>query len=435
MFRKAYVRGVNKALIDTGAVKYASEELAAEAADAVAETLPEQPTDEVAPEQTAELATTLVELSNQLGQASEGAAAAAEQVAGGAPEMAPEMGGAPEMGLPEMGGAPEMGGMEEEVASPEDVAKSASLRAKMAAQVLRYKLGTGSTITGDKPHQANTEPLAETAEAMMDLSNRPEGYANVGEAGVGDQAAAGTGAIGDENVVQGIGMGPVGEDGTNSVTEAIKGASLRNLIKKVAQGTTITGTDPGQQNTPEQAAQVTGEGAMEAAARPVSYAVSGEAGVGNSAEAAKERASAVGTEQAHPGTMGPVGKPGTNSAIQQIANGKTAEDEEWLKRFKATSAKYASVLPFWMDENAKVASIQYFMGLSPSEATSVASYIQKTAEIPEALKTYVEKKKGDSEEEEDKDEKKGKKEDKEEGTKEASLQAGDIIQRLRRLNA
>jgi hypothetical protein len=339
----------------------------------------------------------------------------------------------------EMGGMPaEMGGMPAEM-SPEDIGKAASARTKKAAQILRFKLGqegTGSTITGDKPHQANTEPLAETAEAKMDLANRPEAYANVGEVGVGNQEASGYGAIGDEAVVQGTGMGPVGEDGTNSATGAIKGASLRNLIKKVAQGTTITGNRPEQQNTQGQAAQVTGEGAMEAANRPENYANVGEAGVGNSAEAGKERASAVGSEQAHPGTMGPVGTPGSNSVIEQIAAGKTAEDEEWLKRFKATGAKYASVLPFWMDEHAKVASIQYFMGLSPSEATSVAAHIKKTAEIPEALKAFVEKKKDGEDDEEKKDEKKDeKKEDKEEEKKEASLKAGDIIQRLRRLNA
>jgi hypothetical protein len=416
MFRKAYVRGVNKALVDTGAVKYASEELAAEAADAVAETLPEQPVEEVAPEQTAELATTLVELSNQLGEASESAAAAAEEVAGGGEAAAP---------------APEV--------MPEEVAKAAAARTEKAAQVLRMKLGqnpTGSTITGEKPHQRNTEPLSENAEAKMDLANRPENYANVGEIGVGIQEASGEGAIGEENVVQGTGMGPVGEDGTNSATDAIKGASLRNLIKKVAQGTTITGDKPEQQNTQAQSAQVTGEGAMEAKNRPEDYAVKGEDGVGNSDQQAQERASAVGTEQAHPGTMGPVGKPGSNSAIEQIPNGKTAEDEEWLKQFKATSAKYAHVLPFWMDDNEKIAAVQFFMGLSPSEAISIASHIEKTAELPEALKAYVEKKKGDGEEkkEEKADEKKEEKKDEEE-SKEASLKAGDIIQRLRRLNA
>lgn len=410
MFRKAYVRGVSKALMDTGAVKFASEELAAEVADAVGEQLPKQPVEEVAPEQTAEIASTLVDLSNQLSEASDSAADAAKQVA--------------------------------ETGASAEAAKAASLRAKRAAAFLRHKLGqegTGSTITGDKPHQMNTEPQAETAEAKMDLANRPENYANAGEVGVGDQEASGLGAVGEEHVVPGTGMGPVAEDGTNSATDAIKGASLRNLIRKIAQGSTITGNRPDQQNTLAQAAGITGEGALEAAARPQNYA---NAGVGNSSEAAKERASAVGTEMAHPKSMGQVGTPGTNSVIDQVA-GKTAEDAEWLKRFKLTSAKYASVLPFWMNDGEKIAAIQYFMGLSPNQATSVATYIQKTAELPEGLKNYIEEKKkeeGTAKEEEgetkseEEEEKKNKKEE-EEAEKKASLKAGDIIQRLRRLNA
>lgn len=408
MFRKAYVRGVNKALIDTGAVKYANEELAAEAADAVAETMPEQPMEEMAPEQTAELATTLVELSNQLGAASESAANAAQEVAAG-----------PAEGMP---------------------IEAADARAEKAASILRQKLSqndTGSTITGEKPHQQNTQPMAETAEAKMDLRQRPEGYANVGEDGVGAQEASGDGAIGDESVVQGTGAGPVAMDGTNSATDAIKSANIRNLIKKVAMGSTLDPSNPAQMNTQAQAAQTTGEGAMEAKARPENYAVKGEKNVGKSDQQAEERASAVGSEKAHPESMGPVGKGGTNTAIQQIANGKTAEDEEWLKRFKEASAKYASVLPFWMEDNEKIAAVQYLMSLSPSEAKSIASHIEKTAELPEGLKAYVEKKKGNGEMKEEKEEKGEEEENEEEEKeemKEASLRAGDIIQRLRQLS-
>jgi hypothetical protein len=416
MFRKSYVRGVNKALMDTGAVKYASEELAAEVADQVAEGMPEQPIGEVPPEQTAEIATALVDVSNKLQEAAESAAGAAEAAAGGeAPAPAP---------------APE--------APAEEVkAAAANLRAKLATNP------TGSTITGDKPHQKNTEPLSENAEAKMDLSDRPENYANVGEDGVGTQEASGKGAIGDENVVQGKGMGPVGEDGTNTATDAIKGASLRQLIKdtleKRAVGTTITGDKPEQQNTQAQAAQVTGEGAMEASERPEGYAVKGEDAVGQSDQQARERASAVGTEAAHPGTMGPVGKPGSNTAIQQIpgegATGKTAEDDEWLKRFKEMSAKHAHVLPFWMEPDEKVAAVQYLMSLTPSEAISVANHIEKNAELPAALKEYVAKKKGNGEEKKEEDNGE-KKDDKEEGEKkEASLKAGDIVSRLRQLDA
>ena len=404
MFRVAYVRGVNQALIDTGAVKYASEELAAEAADAVAEALPEQPVGEVAPEDTAEIASALVELSNNLEEAATNAADAAEAVAGGP-------------------GASVAEGVEEKISA--DVSRAAAiLRAKLAQNP------TGSTITGDKPEQQNTEPLSENAEAKMDLSNRPEEYANVGEDGVGNQEASGDGAVGSENVVQGKGMGPVAVDGTNSATDAIKGASVRDMIKnalnKRAMGTTITGTDPAQQNTQGQAAAISGEAKMEAAARPENYANKGEDGVGKSDEAAKERAAAVGKEEDHPGSMGPVGKDGTNTAIEQS---KAAEEEAYMKQFKALSAKYAQVLPFWMDNNEKVAAIQYMMGIAPSDRDAIKSHIEKTAELPEALKEYVAKKKDNGDDKEEK-----KEEEKEEETKEASVStAGDIIAKLRKI--
>ena len=99
-----------------------------------------------------------------------------------------------------------------------------------------------------------------------------------------------------------------------------------------------------------------------------------------------------------------------------------------MKQFKALSAKYAQVLPFWMDNNEKVAAIQYMMGIAPGDRDAIKSHIEKTAELPAALKEYVAKKKGNGE---DKEEKKDKEE---EESKEASVStAGDIIARLRKI--
>jgi len=400
MIRKAYVRGVTKALSDTGAVKFASEELAIEAADAVADTMSEQPIGDVAPDATAEIASVLVDLSNQLGEAAGTAAQVAEVVAG-------EGGGAPAPGaMPPMDAGPPMAA--EPAAAPaaapapkEEPPKEESPEEKKASLVkaaafLRSKLaeGTGTTITGDKPQQQNTQSQATgvTGEGAMDTKQRPVDFANVGEDGVGTQEASGDGAIGQEGKIPGVGMGNVAAEGTNSATQAVKSATLRNLIKN-AMGTTITGDRPDQQNTPSAAAAVTSEGAMEASMRPVDFANMGEAGVGQSAQQAAEIASAVGTETAHPGSMGHVGQQGTNSAIQQTpgegATGKTAEDAEWINRFKATSAKYASVLPFWLNTDQKVASVQYLMAMSPSEAQSTAKHIEKTATLPEGMTEYV----------------------------------------------
>ncbi len=398
MFKIAYTRGVTKALLVTGAIKIANEELAEAVAAEGAETLPEQPVEEVAPEATADLAANLIELSNSLQESAGNAAQAAEAVAGGG-EAAPEA--------------------EVPMASEEEVAKAAS--------VLRRKLAlaeTGSTITGDRPEQQNTPANSTNAETKLDESNRPGGdqYANVGEDGVGMQQASGEGAIASEKPhPDPKGMGP-SEGGTNSATEAVKGASIRELIKKVAMGTTIDGG-------PQTANAQTGEGQMETGARPAEYAAKGEDGVGKSDQAAAERAAAVGSEGAHPKQEAHTG--GTNTAIQQIAGGKVAEDEEYMSRFRAVGHKYASALPFYLNEMQKVSAIQYLMGVSPQERSSIVSHIDKTAELPEGLKDYLASK-GDKKEEKDekKDDKKDEKKEEKKEEKEASL---NVLQSLRRM--
>lgn len=401
MIRKSYVRGVVKALSDTGVVKFASEELAAEAADSVAEQMPEQPVGEVEPELTTEIATVLVDLSNQLGEAASTAAQVAEVVAGG--EGAPAEGAMPPEAAMPAAASPAEGAMPPGVPEEE---KAASI--KQAAAVFLKKLAagaTGSTITGDKADQQNTQSQAagETGEGAMDTQQRPVNFANVGEDGVGNQEASGDGAVGAEKKVDGVGMGNVGSEGTNSVTDAVKSAAaLREHVKQAMGGTTITGNRPDQQNTASAAAAVTTEGAMEANMRPLGFASKGEAGVGQSDQQAAEVASAVGIESAHPGSMGHVGQQGTNSAIKQTpgqgAVGKTAaekENDEWVTRFKTTSAKYASAIPFWLTTNQKIATVQCFMGMSPNEANAAVSHMQKTAELPEGLKEYVAKNGGE----------------------------------------
>jgi hypothetical protein len=149
LFKRAYAHGSMKALIDTGAVKVANEELAAQLADQASESLPEEPVGEVAPEETAELAANLVQLSNSLQESADNAAQAAEAAAGGAPA--------------------------EGAAPVEDVAKSAALRSaamKKAASLFLQKLGQGTTITGDRPEQQNTPAQGVTGEGQMDRRQR-----------------------------------------------------------------------------------------------------------------------------------------------------------------------------------------------------------------------------------------------------------------------
>jgi hypothetical protein len=392
LFKKAYAHGVCKALIDTKAVKFASEEIAAEAADAASETLPEEPIEAVAPEQTAELAANLVELSNSLQESADNAAQAADAAA-----------------------------------KTGSVHKAAArLRAKLAE-------GTGSTITGTKPEQQNTVQNAETTEAKMDEAQRPEGYANVGEDGVGSQQDSGRGAVGEEedrDAAQGTGMGPKGEDGTNSAEEA-KSASLRRVIAAAAKHASTTvgvgGAAPDMD---------TGEGKLDDQNRPggKAYANKGSDQVGQTDEKVPAVAR-IGKEEPNnaSGGMGPVGTGGTNTVIQET---KVGEDEEYMQRFRSLGQKVASKLPFYFTSHQKVAAIQYLMGLPPSEQNRVVGQIEKTAEVPEALKAYVAKSEGDNGEEEEESEEEEKTEEKGEEKEEKKEAAqADILRRLRRLQA
>lgn len=423
MFKKAYVRGVTKALIDVGAVKFADDAQAIQAADALAAQLPEQPLEAVPPAATAELAANLIDLADSLQASADSASAAADAAAGGA---APESKAEPK-------------------SEPKSETKSAAI--KNAAVSLRHWLSkravdTGATIVGTRPEQENRPENATTSEVKLDMINRPGGdaYANVGEDGVGGQQASGVGAIASEKKVEGPGAGPA-EAGSNSTTEAVKGASLRAFIRKVAQGATIDGAQSFP-NAP------TGELQMDQAARPMGYAVQGEDAVGTSAMAAPIAAAAVGTEQPHPDQ--PAHEGGTNTVVEQT---KGAQDE-YLRRFKLTGQKYASALPFYLTETEKVAAIQYLMGIPPTEQARVLQHIRKTAEMPPALQAYVEAKKsegegegeGEKEEsaEEEKEEKEEKEETKEEGKEEkaaavkekrASQQRTNLLDRLRRIQA
>jgi len=436
MLRKSYVRGVTKALLDTGAIKLAEED-AAEMADAVAEQIPEEAQGELAgevpPEATAEIASTLMELADNL-QAAAASAGEAAAAAGGE-------------GAPAGGAGPEAGGIPPELAAAAAAEKGASL--KKAASFLRQKFamrrkvaeGTGPLVTGDKPEQQNTLSHAApvTAEGALENQMRPEGYAQV-PVGTTDFQVPSSAVVGAELITGGIGQ--VGQPGTNQlIQQSAKSASLRNFIKSALQkraeggtGPAVTGKNPDQQNTLASSAPDTAEAAMEVAQRPEGYAqvAVGDSPNMNSAAAA----AAVGKEQVRePGSIGQVGEEGTNQAIDQS---KAAEERQFLLQFKNLSAKYAHVLPFWMSQHEKVASIQYFMSLSPTQRETIAGRISKTAELPPEMKAFVENKdekkdekdeKGEDDKDEEKEEKK--EEEKKAMMKSASLRSGDLISRLR----
>ena len=425
MFKSAYARGVCKGLHDVGLVKFANEGMAAASADAVGETLPEQPVEDVPQEATAELASDLIELSSQLeaaaGQAAETATSAAA-VGGEGAMPGGDMGAMPggDMGaMADMGG----GGM------PPMGERVASLRAKISTM--------GSATDPDDMSQKNTPENAAQVTPEMEMENRerPPGYANVGEEGVGTQEDSGVGAVGHEE--ERVDQDYKAVDKDNSVIEAIKSGELQKLIRKVAQGGgAVDENDASQRNTPEQAAKVTPEGQRENTERPPEYA---HLGPGKSDMAAQMRASAVGSEQAHP-KQSPVKDGGTNSPIQQIA--KSAEFDEYMKRFESCAQKYASRLPDVFTDEQKVASIKFLLGQDPATQEKVAAELEKAAAMPEGLKNFLEAKgEGNGEKKEEKKDEKveakekddEKKDEKKEDEKEASADVQSLLQNLKDL--
>jgi hypothetical protein len=195
LFKTAYARGALQALIETNVVKVADEEAADAIAQTAGESLPEEPVEAVSPETTTELAANLVQLSDALQASADSAGQAAEAAGAGTMNPGTPMGGMDAGAMGPMGAA--------------EAVKGAALRKRSSSQ------------------EENTLPSAagENEEAALDIAQRPEGYANVGVAGVGTQAQSGEGAIGKEQQTPptNAAQGP-----NNSAIDAIKGASLRH---------------------------------------------------------------------------------------------------------------------------------------------------------------------------------------------------------------
>lgn len=214
IFKVAYARGVQNALINTGAIgKYASEEIADMAAEIAAAEMDadaEPIEGHVSSDDTANVAAKLVELS----QAASDTAEAAEDQADIAAEAA------------------------------------SAVAAMKAASELAH--GTGGGALTDN---SLTSAAAITAEGSMEAAARPEGYAEV--APVPQEAAA----------QQGI-QAP--HPGAPTSIDVTKGASAAQILRKLAEGDYAHTTGGEGPNAVEDSE--TAEGKMEAAARPSGYA-------------------------------------------------------------------------------------------------------------------------------------------------------------------
>jgi hypothetical protein len=344
VFKRAYVRGVQNAMVQAGHVAYPDQEIAAKIADYVADHLPFEPHQEggVPRAVTAKIAEAMVDASKQL--ASQGYKAAAFQ----------------------------------KLASIDDLSKLAHQH----ALDLMQKAAEGSTIEGGD--KGNKSPESPNAEAKMDNSPnyRPTGYAedSRGKTDVDTRP----GAVGKE---QEHPKKPA-EGGTGSAgspVEQSRTASLESFLRKTAEGSTIQGGDKGN----KQKDSIHAESKMDAAWRPPGYAVLPNQGGLGELMKMYGGASAIGKEQPHP--MQPAVSPsGTNSVTETSQKHSAAAEDPYMALFKKTASEVHPYLPTGMSDEHKVAHVRMLMGLTTDERARYLTDLQhrvaeKTAATPAAL--------------------------------------------------
>lgn len=252
---------------------------------------------------------------------------------------------------------------------------------------------TGSLVEGGKAPNTEGEAARDNAEAALDTKNRPQGYAHLGEKGVGNYEQPTEGTVGATSKHP---MAPAATgEGGNSLTD--KSASLAAIVQRVSgkktaasTGSLITGGST--PNTLAAAAAHNAEAALEQKNRPEGYAHKGENAVGTT-DFGIPSGAVVGREQPHPHKPGATAA-GSNSIIAQTKN---AFDQ----LFETTAAQVVPYLPENMDAPVKVAHVRAMLGLEVPEradylhnlytalgaektaAESVRDHFRKTAEHKE----------------------------------------------------
>lgn len=360
MFKRAYVRGIQNALVQSGQAVFSDEGTAAKIADYIADRIQLDPVSTRVPrEVTAKIASELLVAALEMKKTANFKAASVTKIA-----------------------------------NLTELAKVAHAH----AIDLMEKAAEGSNIEGGD--KGNKEPSS--AEAKMDAAERPEGYA---ASGLGNTAVdTRPGAVGKE---QDQPAKPAeSPSGSNSVIEQSRTASLAALLKKHAQGSNLHGGDKG--NTEPTSA----EAKMDAALRPEGYAVLPHQGALGAVMEQVRGPAVVGRETPHP--QAPSEHPsGTNSLLEHSS--KAAEDAAFMTLFKKTASEVGQYLPKTLNEEQKVAHVRRCMGLSTEDKAHYLIDLEKKAgELPEFLKKKMDgaaAKDGDDE----------KKDEKKEEKKEASL--------------
>lgn len=236
--------------------------------------------------------------------------------------------------------------------------------ADRSAEQLMIKAAEGSTIEGgDKGNDQGQAPAGET---KMDASQRPPGYAenSRGKTDVDTRP----GAVGKEAPQPNA---PKETDHKeNSPNDQTKSSSLRALFQKAAEGSTIMGGDKGNME------MSSAEAKMDAAQRPAGYAVLPSQGALGAMMEHVRGPAVIGRETPQPNK--PAETPsGSNSVTETSA--KAAGEDPYIALFKKTAAEIHEFLPGSMTEDAKIATVRMCMGLNTEEKYHYLSGLQKEA--------------------------------------------------------
>lgn len=325
MFKHAYVRGIQTALVNSGHAAFPDETTATKIADYIADHVNIDPLVGVAREATFKIASDVIEASDWI-KTQPGFKAAAFN----------------------------------KLSSWDEVNQLAD----RSAVQLMTKAAEGSTIEGgDKGNAENQSPVGET---KMDVKQRPPGYAEDSRGNSDVDTKPGT--VGHESPHSN--KPSESPSGSNSVIEHSRTASLADMFRKSAEGSTILGGDKGNMD------MSSAEAKMDAHQRPVGYAVLPHQGALGAMMAQVTGPAVIGRETAHPN--GPMESPsGSNSLIEHSA--KAAAEDPYITLFKKVASEVHEYLPGNLNENAKIAAVRACMGLTTEEKAYYLRGLQKNA--------------------------------------------------------
>lgn len=258
--------------------------------------------------------------------------------------------------------------------------------AEVAAAILKVAVDEGTLITGGDPSQQNTPENADSMVgglAALDESDRPEGTYHLGQ-GVTDMPAPMVGA---------------------EVSQ--KSAALQRLIRKLAmdEGTLITGGDPAQSNTPENAAAyVGGLAALDQAVRPEGMYLVGQ----GATDMPVPSDAVIGSEMVHPMAPMTTGEGAVSNSVIDATKAAGYKSSAYARLFEETARKVAKYLPKSLSNTQKVASIKRMMVMSDEEQitylTSLKHAEDKEEEEKKMEEMVAEEAPQESSEEEEKEE-------------------------------